>query len=124
MSIRALLLGCALVSASVPTVAAAQAHAWGGGFTFQRGRGGDSLGAGWRPQQDEARDRVRGGDILPLARVLGEIRRRTPGRQLDVGLEDSGGRPVYRVRWAAEDGRRIDYLVDARTGAVLRADGE
>jgi uncharacterized membrane protein YkoI len=121
MLVKAFILACALVSASVPSLAAAQA--WGG-FPFAQGRRGDSLGAGWRPQQDEARDRVRGGDILPLARVLGEIRRRTPGRQLDVGLEDAGGRPVYRVRWAAEDGRRIDYLVDARTGAVLRADGE
>jgi hypothetical protein len=125
MSVKAFILACALVATSVPTGAAAQAWVWGG-FEFQdRGRGrGDSLGAGWRAQQDEARDRVRGGDILPLARVLGDVRRRTPGRQLDVGLEDAGGRPVYRVRWAADDGRRIDYLVDARSGAVLRADGE
>ena len=127
MSIKGFLLACALVSAAAPTVASAQAWGRGAVLEFQgrgKGRGGDSLGAGWRPQQDEARDRVRGGDILPLARVLGDVRRRTPGRQLDVGLEDQGGRPVYRVRWAAEDGRRIDYLVDARTGAVLRADGE
>jgi uncharacterized membrane protein YkoI len=124
MSIKAFLLVSALLSATAPAAAAAQD--WGFGFQG-RGRGqgrGDSLGAGWRPQQDEARDRVRGGEIMPLARVLGAISRRTPGRHLDVGLEDAGGRPVYRVRWAAEDGRRIDYLVDARSGAVLRADGE
>jgi uncharacterized membrane protein YkoI len=53
-----------------------------------------------------------------------QIRRRTPGRPLDAGMEQSGGRAVYRVRWAAEDGRRIDYIVDAETGAILRADGE
>ena len=72
----------------------------------------------------EARDRVRQGDILPLPQVLGPIGRRTPGRLLDAGLELAGDRPVYRVRWAAADGRRIDYQVDARSGAVLRADGE
>ena len=125
MSIKGFLLAVALVTASVPTGAAAQAYGLGG-FDFQgRGRGqGDSLGAGWRAQQDEARDKVRGGEIMPLARVLGELRRRTPGRQLDAGLENAGGRPVYRVRWASDDGRRIDYIVDARTGAVLQADGE
>jgi len=84
---------------------------------------GDSLGAGWREQQEEARRGVREGN-LPLAQVIEIIRRTTPGRQLDAGLEEGpGGRPVYRVRWAAADGRRIDYLVDARTGAILRADG-
>jgi uncharacterized membrane protein YkoI len=30
---------------------------------------------------------------------------------------------VYRVRWATTDGRRIDYIVDAQTGVVLRAEG-
>lgn len=84
----------------------------------------NSLGAGWRQQQDEAREAVRRGRHLPLGRVLEQLRRRTPGRQLDVGLEQQGARMVYRVRWAAADGRRIDYIVDAETGAVLRADGE
>lgn len=84
----------------------------------------NSLGAGWRQQQDEARDAVRRGRHVPLGRVLEQLRRRTPGRQLDVGLEDRAGRPVYRVRWAASDGRRIDYIVDAESGAVIRADGE
>jgi len=84
----------------------------------------NSLGAGWRQQQDEARDAVRRGRHVPLGRVLEQLRRRAPGRQLDVGLEAQGGRSVYRVRWAAADGRRIDYIVDAESGAVLRADGE
>lgn len=84
----------------------------------------NSLGAGWRQQQDEAREAVLRGRHLPLARVLDQLRRRTPGRQLDVGLENRGGRAAYRVRWAATDGRRIDYIVDAESGAVIRADGE
>ncbi len=86
--------------------------------------GPDSLGAGWRQQQGEAREAVQSGRAIPLGRVMEQIRRRTPGRPLDAGLEQSGGRAVYRVRWAAEDGRRIDYIVDAETGAILRADGE
>ena len=82
-----------------------------------------SLGAGWRQQQNEARDAVRRGRHVPLPQVLETLRRRTPGRILDSGLEQHGARTVYRVRWAAADGRRIDYLVDAETGAILRASG-
>ena len=80
----------------------------------------DSLGPDWRAQQDDARQGVRRGQYVPLGRVIEEIRRRTPGRPLDAGLEDQGGRAVYRVRWATEDGRRIDYIVDAVSGAILR----
>ena len=80
----------------------------------------DSLGADWRPRQDEAREGAREGRLIPLDRVIAQIARRTPGRPLDAGLE---GR-VYRVRWAAADGRRIDYLIDASSGAIVGANGE
>jgi uncharacterized membrane protein YkoI len=83
-----------------------------------------SLGAGWRQQQNEAREAVRRGQHVPLPRVLDTLRRRTPGRILDSGIEQHGGRTLYRVRWAANDGRRIDYLVDAETGAIVRATGD
>ncbi len=79
----------------------------------------DSLGAGWRQQQDEARQLRRQQRIRPLAGVIEEIRRRTPGHQLDAGLEYQGDRAVYRVRWMTADGRRIDYMIDAATGQVL-----
>jgi uncharacterized membrane protein YkoI len=106
MNARAFLIVCAMLATLAPLQASAQAR-------------GDSLGAGWREQQDEARRGVQGGNV-PLAQVIETIRRRTPGRQLDAGLEDGAdGRPVYRVRWATPDGRRIDYLVDARTGAII-----
>jgi hypothetical protein len=85
--------------------------------------GYDSLGADWGAQQDEARAGVRQGRYAPLSRVIETIRRRTPGQQLDAGLEQAGGRAVYRVRWAAADGRRIDYIVDASTGAIISAVG-
>jgi uncharacterized membrane protein YkoI len=79
----------------------------------------DSLGAGWSQQQGEVRQGVRQRELIPLLRVIQEIQRRTPGRQLDAGLEQMGARAVYRVRWMTSDGRRIDYMVDATTGAIL-----
>jgi uncharacterized membrane protein YkoI len=80
----------------------------------------DSLGADWRQQQGEARAKVMNGSHIPLERVVELIRRRMPGRLLDAGLEtDPDGRSVYRVRWAAADGRRVDFRVDAASGAIL-----
>ncbi len=84
---------------------------------------GDSLGAGWGPQQDEVRQGVRQRRFVPLGRAIQSIRRRGPGHELDAGLEQWGGRPAYRVRWAAPNGHRIDYMVDAESGAILSADG-
>ena len=81
--------------------------------------GPNSLGANWREQQDEARQGVRQGQYAPLGRVIRGIQSRTPGRQLDAGIEYMGGRPVYRVRWMTARGQRMDYMVDAATGAIL-----
>jgi hypothetical protein len=74
---------------------------------------------GWREQQDVLRQGVRQGQLAPLGRVIGSIRQRTPGRQLDAHLEYLGPRMVYRVVWVTDQGRRVDYFVDAATGAIL-----
>jgi len=72
-----------------------------------------------RQQQDEAAAARRQRRIVPLESVLGQIRAREPGRQLDAGLEYRGDRVIYRVRWMTADGRRVDYMIDATTGAIL-----
>ncbi|HLK24833.1 MAG TPA: PepSY domain-containing protein [Caulobacteraceae bacterium] len=83
---------------------------------------GDSLGADWGAQQDAARAGVRQHRYVPLGAAIESIRRRGPGRELDAGLEEWNGRAAYRVRWAEPNGRRIDYMVDAVTGAILGVD--
>lgn len=102
-TLRTLLVASALVAA-LPGVASAQ-------------RRPDSLGADWRAQSDQARGGVQSGRLVPLSRVIEQISRRTPGRVLDAGLEGRN----YRVRWATDDGRRIDFIVDAETGQILSA---
>jgi uncharacterized membrane protein YkoI len=81
----------------------------------------DSLGADWGAQQDEARAAVRQGKLIPLGRAIDIVRHRSPGRQLDAGLEQWNGKPVYRIRWVGPHGRRVDYIVDAVSGAILAA---
>jgi uncharacterized membrane protein YkoI len=57
--------------------------------------------------------------MAPLGSVIAGIGRRSAGRPLDAGIEYQGARPVYRVRWLMNNGRRVDYLVDAATGQIL-----
>ena len=104
-----LLLGLAFIGGGSPAWSAAQRR--------------DSLGADWREQQGEARQAVREGRQLPLSQVIARINGQIPGRLLDTGIEDEAGRAVYRVRWAAKDGRRLDVIADARTGDILRQEG-
>jgi hypothetical protein len=93
------------------------------GYAQRPGYAPNSLGAEWGQQQDEARRGVRHGR-QPLGRVMANIRRIAPGRLLDAGLEKTpDGRTVYRVRWAAASGRRIDFIVDAATGAIIGSSG-
>jgi hypothetical protein len=59
------------------------------------------------------------GRMASLGWVIERIRRRSPGRQLDAEIISIGGRPAYRVIWFTVHGRRVDYLVDAFSGAIL-----
>ena len=46
----------------------------------------DSLGQGWRPQQDEVRAGRRAGQVIPLDQAIRAVQARIPGRLLDAGL--------------------------------------
>ena len=107
--------------ASILFSAALLANQSAAAVTHPPAPGNDSLGGDYRPQQDQARQGVKQGRYLPLGQVIREINRHDPGYQLDVGLEQEGGRDVYRVRWASSNGRRKDYIVDATSGAILSA---
>jgi uncharacterized membrane protein YkoI len=102
----AVILAGFLIAATLPVAASAQYRP-------------NSLGDDWHQQQNEARQGVQRGRMVPLSQVLAEINRKTPGRVLDAGIEYMGDRPVYRVRWITTDGRRIDYIVDASSGAIM-----
>jgi hypothetical protein len=85
---------------------------------------GAGFGGNWRAEQDEVRRAVRDGRHVPLSQAIAAVRQRTPGHVLDAGMQGGpDGRTLYRLRWATNDGRRIDYLVDAATGAVVGVQG-
>lgn len=131
---RVLTLATAAVAAVLAT-SSAMAQPWRGDdaprFAEQGnrggGRGGEQSNRGGRGNgrwsRGDARPAAAGREqrLVPLPQVIEQVRRRTPGRLLDAGVE-GGDRPVYRVRWAGDDGRRVDYVVDAESGRILSAE--
>jgi hypothetical protein len=74
--------------------------------------------------QGHARERVRAGDVVPLDRILPQIRRAHPGSFYDAQgpFPDSRGGYYYRLKWLTPDGRVIWLDTDARTGRVMSSD--
>lgn len=62
---------------------------------------------------------------LPMTTLIASLSRSAPsGRFLNATPTTVGGKPAYVMRWTTEDGRRIDYTVDARTGGILSQKGD
>lgn len=75
----------------------------------------------WSPGQ--ARDSVREGKTVPLSQIFQNLQRQYGGYQLGADLFDRGGNPQYRIDWMTGDGRKMRFIVDARTGAILDRQG-
>lgn len=69
--------------------------------------------------QDRARNAVKSGQALPLSTILGQVRRRYPGKLLDANLSRRGGSLIYAIKLRGGDNRITLLQVDARTGRVL-----
>jgi hypothetical protein len=61
--------------------------------------------------------------LVPLNQVVDQISRMMPGQLLNASPPEGGARPVYRIRWQANDGRRVDFAVDAQTGQIIGRNG-
>jgi hypothetical protein len=71
--------------------------------------------------QDEARDALRKGKIMPLTAILEIVTKREPGTVMEVELETKDGKITYRIEVLADNGRRREIRLDARSGNVLWA---
>jgi uncharacterized membrane protein YkoI len=109
--------------AACATASAIQAEARG----RDKDGGGTWTQAQYYTQADEDRNgrgrgRGRGGDdarpYVPLESIIGQIQARTPGRL--VGVRGPNGQGIYRIIWETPDGRVITFVVDGRTGQILR----
>jgi uncharacterized membrane protein YkoI len=71
--------------------------------------------------QDEARDALRKGRIMPLTAILEIVTKREPGTVMEVELETKDGKLTYRIEILTDTGRRREIRLDARVGKVLWA---
>lgn len=86
----------------------------------------------WRnSQMGESFDANRPGEIvrerqrLPLREVVRSIKSRQGGQFIDAEIVSGPrGGEAYVIKWVTDDGRRIDYLVDAETGSILDRRGD
>lgn len=75
-------------------------------------------------QQDQARAAVQGGRVRPLEEIIAAISRRSPGQVLSASapIFQPDGRAIYRILWDSR-GQQLEYIVDARSGAILSVNG-
>ena len=68
----------------------------------------------------EARELLKRGEIVPLARILEVVQQRVPGDVIEVELEREDGRWEYKVKVLTPTGLVRKLYLDARNGAVLK----
>ncbi|MBI1621203.1 PepSY domain-containing protein [Aquamicrobium zhengzhouense] len=68
---------------------------------------------------DRARRALERGQILPLSRIIEIARKDTPGKIIDVELDDDDDRFVYEIELLDSRGRVIEMKLDAANGRVL-----
>jgi hypothetical protein len=71
------------------------------------------------------RDNYDAGQVLPLDRILPEVRRSHPGRFYDAEgpFQSSDGQVHYRLKWMTPEGRVVWFDTNARTGRILGQGG-
>jgi len=72
-------------------------------------------GGGYEQPYGGGRGERGGGQTISMEQAVAIVSRRVPGRLLDASPAGAN----YRIVWLTNDGRRIDFIVDAGTGAIL-----
>lgn len=74
---------------------------------------------------DDARNRRRDGQRLPIGQLRAAVRRQFPGCEIinDQIFGDRNGDPIaYRARIVTREGRLLNVTVDPRSGRVTRVE--
>ena len=77
-----------------------------------------------RDDHDAAREAYQRGEILPLSQILQRVLKIAPGEVLEVELEEDDGRMIYEIEILEGSGRVIEVEIDARSGAVVKIEGD
>ncbi len=72
--------------------------------------------------QDDARDALRKGKVMPLTAILEIAGKREPGTVLDAELETENGVLTYKIDILSDAGRKARLRLNARTGDIIAVD--
>jgi uncharacterized membrane protein YkoI len=92
------------------------------GFALADGDGdhdGDADGKHRHEAADRASRGAETGELVPLATIVADVRKRYTGEIVGTEFEEQGGRPTYEFHLLAEDGRVTEVRVDATNGRFL-----
>ena len=67
---------------------------------------------------DLARDALRRGEVLPIARILAVVAQRAPGEVVEVKLDERRGQLFYNVKVLTPAGIVREIHLDPRTAAI------
>jgi uncharacterized membrane protein YkoI len=100
----------------------AVAHAFGGDDDHER----ESFRHPHRGHEDHdvAREALERGEIMPLEKVVAEVRKTISGKLVGVDLERKRGAWVYEIKVLAPDGSMIEVYADARTAVIMKVKGK
>jgi hypothetical protein len=73
----------------------------------------------------QRRDGYDAGPVMPLDRILPEVRRSHPGRFYDAEgpFQSPDGQVHYRLKWMTPEGRVVWFDTNARTGRIVGQGG-
>lgn len=106
---------------ALPESAAGQTRSSSSSSQSSSSSSSNSSSSSRHSDQDEARDAVRKGRIMPLTAILEIVTKREPGTVMEVELETKKDKVTYRIEVLNDKGRRREIRLDARSGEVLWA---
>jgi uncharacterized membrane protein YkoI len=77
-----------------------------------------------RDEHDLAREALRRGDVLPIARILAVVAQRVPGEIVEVKLDERRGQLFYQVKVLTAAGIVREVHLDPRTAAITREEDD
>lgn len=87
-----------------------------------RSRSSESHSSYSHSDQDDARDALRRGKVMPLTAILEIAFRRVPGTVLEAELETEDGRLTYKIDILSDSGRKTRIRLNARNGDIITVD--
>lgn len=70
-------------------------------------------------ERADMNEAIRRGEIMTLSDILDKVMPFIRGRIVEIELEREDGLPIYEIYIINDEGRRLEYEIDARTAEIL-----